>query len=80
MKTIIKLKIERFEEQGQEYFVATSDDLQGLVAEGNTVEEAVAIAEDLAHHLLELDRKQENITAKFQIMPQQFEYPLIIEV
>jgi hypothetical protein len=26
------------------------DDLQGLVAEGNTVEEAVAIAEDLAHH------------------------------
>ncbi|HEY9769174.1 MAG TPA: DUF1902 domain-containing protein [Coleofasciculaceae cyanobacterium] len=52
MKTIVKLKIERFEEQGQEYFVATSDDIQGLVAEGNTVEEAVAIAEDLAHHLL----------------------------
>ncbi len=46
MKTIIKLRIERFEEQGQEYFVATSDDIQGLVAEGNTVEEAVAIAED----------------------------------
>jgi predicted RNase H-like HicB family nuclease len=29
--------------------------LQGLVAEGNTVEEAVGIAEDLAHLLLELD-------------------------
>ncbi len=80
MKTIVKLKIERFEEQGQEYFVATSDDIQGLVAEGNTVEETVAIAEDLAHHLLELDRQNENITTNFQVMPQQFEYPLIIEV
>jgi predicted RNase H-like HicB family nuclease len=68
MKAIVKLKIERFEEQGQEYFVATSDDLQGLVAEGNTVEEAVAIAEDLAHHLLELDRKQENVINNFQTM------------
>jgi predicted RNase H-like HicB family nuclease len=80
MKTIIKLKIERFEEQGQEYFVATSDDLQGLVAEGNTVEETVAIAEDIAHHLLELDRQQENITTDSIEMPQQFEYPLIIEI
>lgn len=80
MKAIVKLKIERFEEQGQEYFVATSDDIQGLVAEGNTVEEAVAIAEDLAHDLIELDRKQENVTKKFQTIPQRFEYPLIIEV
>jgi predicted RNase H-like HicB family nuclease len=68
MKAIVKLKIERFEEQGQEYFVATSNDLQGLVAEGNTVEEAVAIAEDLAHHLLELDRQQENVINNFQTM------------
>jgi predicted RNase H-like HicB family nuclease len=80
MKAIVKLKIERFEEQGQEYFVATSDDIQGLVAEGNTVEEAVAIAEDLAHDLIELDRKQENIMKRFQTIPQKFEYPLIIEV
>jgi predicted RNase H-like HicB family nuclease len=52
MKAIVKLKIERFEEQGQEYFVATTDDIQGLVAEGKTVEEAVAIAEDLEKILL----------------------------
>jgi predicted RNase H-like HicB family nuclease len=79
MKTIIKLKIERFEEEGQEYFVATSDDIQGLVAEGNTVKEAVAIAEDLAHQLLELGRQQENVTTNLTGMPQQFEYPLIFE-
>ena len=51
MKAIVKLKIERFKEQEEEYFVATSDDIQGLVAEGKTVEETVAIAEDLAHIL-----------------------------
>ncbi len=33
MKTLIKLKIEKFEEQQEEYFVATSNDLEGLVAE-----------------------------------------------
>ena len=55
MKTIIKLNIERFEENGREYFVATSKDIQGLVAEGNTLEEVVDIASDLARLLIEID-------------------------
>lgn len=79
MKAIVKLKIERFEEQQQEYFVATSDEIQGLVAEGKTVEEAVAIASDLARILLELDRNSKSIET-LSAMPKQFEYPLIIEV
>ncbi len=56
MKTLIRLKIEKFQEQGQEYFVATSSDLQGLVAEGNTIEQAIEIAEDLAKILLDLEK------------------------
>jgi predicted RNase H-like HicB family nuclease len=52
MKTLIKLKIERFVENKTEYFVATSDDLQGLVAEGKTIQEAIEIAEDVAKCLL----------------------------
>ncbi|MEA5508764.1 DUF1902 domain-containing protein [Crocosphaera sp. UHCC 0190] len=56
MKTLITLKIEKFEEKGQEYFVATSDQIQGLVAEGNTIEEVVEIASDLAKSLIELDQ------------------------
>ena len=79
MKAIVKLKIERFEEQEEEYFVATSDEIQGLVAEGKTVEEAVAIAEDLARILLELDRNSKSLET-LPTMPKQFEYPLIIEV
>ncbi|MFN6033019.1 MAG: type II toxin-antitoxin system HicB family antitoxin [Dolichospermum sp.] len=61
MQTLIRLKIERFIEQDQEYFVATSDDLQGLVAEGKTVQEAIEIAEDVAKVLLELENKEEKL-------------------
>jgi predicted RNase H-like HicB family nuclease len=57
MKTLIKLKVEQFEENGQEYFVATSNELQGLVAQGDTVEETIEIAEDVARILLDLDKK-----------------------
>jgi predicted RNase H-like HicB family nuclease len=80
MKTLIKLKIEKFEEQGQEYFVATSDQLQGLVAEGETLEEVVAIAEDIAHILLELDQEKKNGDLELRAVPENFEYPLILEV
>ncbi len=52
MQTFIKLQIEKYEEQGQIYFVATSDAVQGLVAEGSTIEEVVEIAQDVAKTLL----------------------------
>ena len=54
MKTLIILKIENFEEKGKEYFVATRDQIQGLVAEGNTIEEVIETASDLAKMLVEL--------------------------
>lgn len=79
MQTLIRLKIERFIEENQEYFVVTSDDLQGLVAEGKTVQEAIEIAEDVAKLLLELE-KEKNHNFHLQDLPSQFEYPLIIEV
>ncbi len=79
MKTLIRLKIERFTENNQEYFVATSDDLEGLVAEGKTIEEVIEIAQDVAKLLLELERE---ITNKNIIkdIPTVFEYPLFMEV
>jgi len=80
MKALIRLQIEKFEEQGQEYFVATSDELQGLVAQGDTLKEVVAIAEDIARVLLELEAEQSSLGLKREAMPQNFEYPLIIEV
>ena len=56
MKTLIRLKIERFFENETEYFLATSDDLQGLVAEGETIQEVIEIAEDVAKGLLALKK------------------------
>ena len=56
MKTLIRLKIEQFFENETEYFVATSDDLQGLVAEGETIQEVIEIAEDVAKGLLALEK------------------------
>ena len=79
MQTLIRLTIERFIEDKQEYFVATSDDLQGLLAEGKTVQEAIEIAEDVAKVLFELE-KEKNHNFHLQDLPSQFEYPLIMEV
>ena len=79
MKTLIKLKIEKFTEQEEEYFVATSDDLQGLVAEGKTIEEVIEIAEDVAKVLLQLE-KEADIKVRVKDIPSILEYPLIMEV
>ena len=80
MKTLITLKIEKFEEKGQEYFVATSDQIQGLVAEGNTIEEVIKIASDLAKILIEMDQEKEQKHNQITAIPDSFEYPLIVEV
>jgi predicted RNase H-like HicB family nuclease len=79
MKTLINLKIEKLIENNQEYFVATSDDLQGLVAEGQTIEEVIEIAKDVAQILLELE-KETNQTTINKDIPPIFEYPLFVEV
>ena len=55
MEKIIKLKIQKLPE-GQ--FLATSDDIQGLVAQGKTLKETVDIAEDIAKNLIELQNSK----------------------
>jgi predicted RNase H-like HicB family nuclease len=47
---IIRLHITRLPEGS---YLATSDDIQGLVAQGRTVAETVEIARDIARKLLE---------------------------
>ena len=79
MKTLIKLKIEKFIEQEEEYFVATSDDLEGLVAEGKTIEQVIEIAQDVAKLLLQLE-KESDTKVKVKDIPSILEYPLIMEV
>ena len=47
---IVSLKIEKLDEG---IYLATSDTLQGLVAQGRTITETMEIAQDLARKLIE---------------------------
>ena len=51
---IIKLHIERLPEN---VFLATSESVPGLVAQGRTIEEAIEIARDVARKLVESCRE-----------------------
>jgi len=50
MERIIKIHIEQLPEG---VFLATSDEIQGLVAQGRTINETLEIARDVAKKLLE---------------------------
>ncbi len=70
MERIIKLKIEKLPEG---YYLATSEDVQGLVAQGRTIAETLEIARDIAKKLLELqgdELPQQKLT--------QIELPIVV--
>ncbi len=70
MERIIKLKIEKLPEG---YYLATSEDVQGLVAQGRTIAETLEIARDVAKKLLELqgdELPQQELT--------QIELPIVV--
>lgn len=50
MEKIIKVTIEKLPEG---LYLATSEDIQGLVAQGRTIEETLEIARDVAKKLIE---------------------------
>jgi predicted RNase H-like HicB family nuclease len=47
---MIKIKIEKLEEGG---YLATSENLQGLIAQGRMIAETLEIAQDVAKRLIE---------------------------
>ena len=50
MESIINIEIEKLEEGG---YLATSKDIQGLIAQGRTIAETIEIAQDVARKLIE---------------------------
>lgn len=54
MEIILSLHIEALEEGG---YLATCDDLPGLVAQGRTIAETIEIAQDVARRLIESYRE-----------------------
>jgi predicted RNase H-like HicB family nuclease len=67
---IVRLHITRLPEG---MYLATSDDVQGLVAQGRTVAETVEIARDVARKLIEA---QSNLN--LPEVKESFDYPLIV--
>ena len=72
METIINIHIEKLPEG---FYLATSDDLQGLVAQGWTVSETIEIARDVAKKLIEANQEKDRREIHLQ---ESFDYPLIV--
>ena len=73
MEHVIQLHIEKLPEG---VYLGTSDDVQGLVAQGRTIQETIEIARDVAKKLLEAQTG--NAIANLPEVRESFDYPLIV--
>ena len=76
MEKIININIEKLPEG---YYLATSDDIQGLIAQGRTVAETIEIARDVAKKLLEAKEPGKNSNSLLSVT-NRFKYPIVIRI
>lgn len=76
MERIINLHVEKLPEG---LYLATSEDVQGLVAQGRTVSETMEIAKDIARKLLESQEKK-SLTSDVSTMGESFDCSLVVGV
>lgn len=74
MERIVNLHIEKLPEG---YYLATSDNVQGLIAQGRTIAETIEIAKDVAKKLIEAQEEQ---IPKLKVFSDSFDYPIVIGV
>jgi predicted RNase H-like HicB family nuclease len=74
MEQIVNLHIEKLPEG---VYLATSDEVQGLIAQGRTITETLEIARDVAKKLLESQGKRQG-QAGLPAAADSFDYPLIV--
>lgn len=74
MEQIVNLHVEKLPEG---FYLATSEDIQGLVAQGRTLQETLEIARDVARRLIEAKVEREGLP---HLAPVQdvFDYPLVV--
>jgi predicted RNase H-like HicB family nuclease len=73
LEHVIQLHIEKLPEGG---YLATSDVVQGLVAQGRTIQETLEIARDVAKKLIEAQSGPDG--AALPPAREVFDYPLIV--
>lgn len=76
MERIINIHIEKLPEG---FYLATSDTIQGLIAQDRTVAETIEIARDVAKKLLEAQNEDEQLN-NLPVLSENFDYPLVIGV
>lgn len=74
MEHVVNVHIEKLPEG---LYLATSDELQGLVAQGRTIQETLEIARDVAKKLLEA-RQERDGGLPLAPARETFDYPLIV--
>jgi predicted RNase H-like HicB family nuclease len=73
MEHMIQLHIEKLPEG---VYLATSDEVQGLVAQGRTIQETIEIARDIAKKLIEA--QSGTLIPALAPAREVFDYPLIV--
>lgn len=74
MERVLSLHVRKLPES---VYLATSEDVQGLVAQGRTITETLEIARDVAKRLLEA-RAERDETPKLRLPDDSFDYHLIV--
>lgn len=74
MEQIVKLHIEKLPEG---LYLATSEEVQGLIAQGRTITETLEIARDVAKKLLETQAERRG-QVRLATAGDSFDYPLIV--
>jgi predicted RNase H-like HicB family nuclease len=74
MERMINIHIEKLPEG---IYLATSQDVQGLVAQGRTVSETIEIARDVVRKLLEAQQMGGQSMDR-GLLKESFDYPLIV--
>jgi predicted RNase H-like HicB family nuclease len=74
MEKIINIHIKKLPEG---VYLATSKDIQGLVAQGRTATAALEIARDVARKLIEAQAERSG-KLKLSTIEESFDYPLIV--
>ncbi|HVT31656.1 MAG TPA: hypothetical protein VHE32_03365 [Rhodanobacteraceae bacterium] len=75
MERIVNVHIEKLPEG---VYLATSEDVQGLVAQGRTVAETLEIARDVAKKRIEAQDERDGTTTRLTAVRESFDYPLIL--
>ena len=74
MEKLANIHIEKLPEG---VYLATSDDIPGLVAQGRTIIETLEIARDVAKKLIEAQRERDS-QITLSTIQDSFDYPLIL--